>query len=246
MFRRCAVILLVLCTSPLALGQQELPPLLREVDFSLWADRWETELDVLSVLPAAERQRQFIDNMRQWREEFMGIAFAFRGLSRPQARELRRRMREQFVAQVGQERLTELTDRFRGEMGFQRDAFLALDDAERQALIRRFWSPAGEEEASLRARLELSGEEWDVVAELIARIRRLQRELAAKEATHRQAFRKLVDDASTTPEAYHEELKALRQTRTHYQAELGKLREQLRELVTVKQEGHLVVEGILD
>jgi hypothetical protein len=150
-------------------------------------------------------------------------------------------LRDEVVAQVGQERIEDLSARFRDEAEFQREAFLALDDADREALLRRFWTPAGQED-----RLGFSDEQWEKIGDLVARIRQLQKEMGEALAKHRRDLQKLIDQPSTTPRAFLTQLEAMRETRTRYESGLRKLRDQLRPLVTTEEEATLVVEGILD
>ncbi len=245
--RRCVLVLVVLWAAPLAPGQEALPAPLAGIDFAFWADRFETQMDVLSVLPVAERQRQFIDDMRGWREEMMPVMFAFRGLPPEARRELGRRLRDQALAQVGEDRTAELRFRFQAEMSFQVMAFQSLDAAGRQDLIRRFWSAGTPEEGSLlQDQLQMSAEEWAVVEDLISLIRRLQQEMAEALSKHHQALRTLLAQPDTPAADFTRELEAMRLTAVRYRVQLAALREKLRQLLTLEQEAHLIVAGVLE
>lgn len=245
--RWCMLVLVVLWAAPLAPGQEDLPAPLAGIDFAFWADRFETQMDVLSVLPPPERQRRFVDYMRGWREEMMPVMFTFRGLPPEARRELGRRLRDQALAQVGEERAAELRFRFQAEMSFQVMAFQSLDAAGRQALIRRFWSAGTPEEDSLlQDQLQMSAEEWAVVEDLISQIRRLQQEMAEALAKHRRALKELVAREATPAAEIAGELEAMRLTAARYQVQLAALRENLRQLLTLEQEARLIVAGVLE
>jgi len=244
--RRWVLVLLVLWVVPAATGQEDLPAPLAGIDFALWADRFETQMDVLSVLPVAERQRQFIDDMRGWREEVMPIMFAFRSLAPEARRRLARQLREQAVGQVGQGRVLELRFRWQDELAFQVIAFRSLDADGQQALIRRFWSPPGQEESDLAKELDLNEEEWALVRELIDQIRKLQAEMAQALKEHHKVLEGLLEQAEAPSSDVARELKALRHTADGYQVQLSALRENLRGLLTLEQEVRLIVAGVLD
>jgi len=246
MLRRSILLVVLAVLASAALGQESLPPVLSNIDFALWADRFETQMDVLSVLPAPERQRQFIDDMRSWQEEMIPIMFAFRSLPPEARRRLGRQLRERAVDQVGQERVLELRFRWQDEMTFQVVAFQSLDADGQQALIRRFWSPPGQEESDLAEKLNLSGEEWALIRELIEGIRKLQAEMARALKEHRNVLEKLLEQAETPSSDFARELKALRNTAAGYRVRLSALRENLRGLLTLKQEVKLIVAGVLD
>jgi hypothetical protein len=61
-----------------------------------------------------------------------------------------------------------------------------------------------------------------------------------------EALRTVVDDKEATPEAVTKAVADLRKARETRQAEIKTAREELRELVTPKQEAILIVEGLLD
>jgi hypothetical protein len=227
--------------------QAQLPPILESVDLALWADTFEAQMDVLSVLPPAERQTQFVDYLREWREQVMPIVFAARMLSQEQRAELGRRMQAAVLTEIGFERAAELQARWREEAEFQRMAFQALDEEERQALIRRFWT-APEEAAPdpLRTALGVSDAEWDVIGDLISRIRKVQQEEAQARQEHRRALQRLVQDPAAEAKAFVAEFKAMAEKAARYQKQLAELREALRPLVTIRQEVILIVQGILD
>jgi len=239
-------VLVALGVAPLVWGQEELPAPLGGIDFALWADRFETQLDVLSVVPLAERQRRFVDHMREWRQEMMPIMFAFRELPPEARRELGRRLRQQALAQVGEGRARELRSRWQEEMSFQMVAFQALDTAGRQALMRRFWSSGREDDSTLQSQLEMSAEEWAVVEGLIAQIRRLQGEMAAALGKHRRIIRGLLARTDTPAAEFERELKSMRETAARYQVQLSALRHSLRQLLTLEQEAQLILVGVLE
>ncbi len=240
------LVLVVLWAAPLAPGQEGLPAPLAGIDFAFWADRFETQMDVLSVLPPPERQRRFVDNMRGWREEMMPVMFAFRGLPPEARRELGRRLRQQALAQVGEDRAAELRFRFQAEMSFQVMAFQSLDAAGRQALIRRFWSAGTPEEPSLQNELGLDADDWLVVGGLIEQIRQLQQEMAEALSKHHQALRALLAQPDTPAADFARELEAMRLTAARYRVQLAALRVNLRQLLTLEQEAHLIVAGVLE
>jgi hypothetical protein len=239
--RRGILLLVLVSAGPWALGQGLPAGGPGTIDFAAWADEWETQLDVLSVLPPAERQVQFVDTMRTWRDRFMTMSVGFQGLSREEAQELRGLLREQAEEQIGRERMLELSERFREEAEFQRVAFASLDDAGRDALIRRFYLPAGQED-----RLGLDDERWQELGDLISRIRTHQREMSQALAGHRQTLVALAEDGAAATKTVLQELTTMREARTQFQTELTTLRNQLRPLVTPEEEAVLVVEGILD
>jgi len=246
MLRRSILLVVVALLASAVLGQEDLPPMLADIDFALWADRFETQMDVLSVLPVAERQRQFIDDMRGWREDLMPIMFMLRSLPPEERREAVRGLRRRAIAQVGEERALELGFRWQGEMEFQIAAFRSLDEAGQQALIRRFWSVGPPEEPSLQNELGLDDDDWVVVGELIEQIRQLQQEMAEALSKHHQALRALVAQPDTPAAAFARGLEALRLTAARFQARLSVLRETLRPLLTLEQEARLIVAGVLD
>jgi hypothetical protein len=135
--RRWAVVLVVMALAGGLVWAQEqpeqLPPILETIDLALWADTFEAQMDVLSVLPPAERQTQFVDYLREWREQVMPIVFAVRMLSQEQQAEVGRRMQAAVLTEIGFERAVELQARWREETEYQRAAFQALDEAGRQA-----------------------------------------------------------------------------------------------------------------
>jgi hypothetical protein len=228
-------------------GQEQLPPILESIDLALWADTFEAQMDVLSVLPPAERQTQFVDYLRGWREQVMPIVFAARMLSEEQRAELGRRMQAAVLTEIGFERAVELQARWREEAEFQRAAFQALDEEERQALIRRFWTPP--EEAApdpLRTALGVSDAEWDVIGDLISRIRKVQQEEAQARQEHRRTLQRLLQDPAVEAKAFVAEFKAMAEKAERYRKQLAELREALRPLVTIRQEVILIVQGILD
>jgi uncharacterized membrane protein len=228
-------------------GQEQLPPILETIDLALWADTFEAQMDVLSVLPPAERQTQFVDYLREWRERVMPIVFAARMLSEEQRAELGRRMQAAVLTEIGFERAVELQARWREEAEFQRVAFQALDEEERQALIRRFWT-APEQAAPdpLRTALGVSDAEWDVIGDLISRIRKVQQEEAQARQEHRRTLQRLLQDTATEAKAFLTQFKAMAEKSARYQKQLAELREALRPLVTIRQEVILIVQGILD
>jgi len=227
--------------------EQPLPPILEGIDFAFWADKFEAEMDVLSVLPPAERQTQFVDYMRDWRDELMPVIAAVRMLPREQRMELGRRMRSAILTEVGADRAAQLQARWQGEMEYQRDAFLALDDAGRQALLKRFWT--GPEVAApdpLQTALNVSDAEWDVIGDLISRIRKVQQEEAQARQEHRRALQRLLHDQASEAKAFVAEFKAMAEKAERFQKQLAELRNALQQLVTVRQEVILVLQGVLD
>jgi len=244
--RRWLVLLAVFWSGLLAVAQEQEPTFMPDVDFALWADRFETQMDVLSVVPLVERQRRFVEYMREWREEVMPIMFVFGALPPEERRQLGRQMRQRLFEQVGAERLVELRSRWQDEMTFQVIAFQSLDDVGRQALIRRFWSASPPEEPTLQSELAMTAEEWAVVSDLIRQIRQLQQEMAAALRPHRQALERLLNESGTPATDFAQELEALRGTAGRYQVQLLALRNALRQLLTLEQEARLTVAGVLD
>jgi hypothetical protein len=199
------------------------------------------------VLPPAERQTQFVDYMRAWRDELMPVMFAVRMLPPEQRAELGRRARSAILSEVGVERAAELQVRWQEEMQYQRDAFLALDAEGRQALLRRFWTPGEAAPVDpLKKALGVSDAEWDVISDLISRIRKVQQEEAQARQEHRRVLTRLLQDQASDVKAFVAEFKAMAEKAQRFQKQLADLRSQLRQLVTIKQEVILVLQDILD
>jgi Spy/CpxP family protein refolding chaperone len=247
MRRWIVVLVLVGVAGGSAWGQEQLPPILESIDLAMWADRFEAQMDVLSVLPPAQRQTQFVDYMRDWREELMPVMVVVRMLPEEQRAELGRRVRSAVVTEVGVERAAELQARWQGEMEYQRGAFQALDEAGRQALMKRFWSgPETAEPDPLKTALNLSDAEWDIIGDLISRIRKVQQEEAQARQEHRRVLARLLQDPASEAKAFVAEFKAMAEKAQRYRKQLAELRDALRPLVTIRQEVILVVQDILD
>jgi hypothetical protein len=249
--RRWVVVLAVVAlaggSAPAQQQQEQLPPILETIDLALWADTFEAQMDVLSVLPPAERQTQFVDYLREWRERVMPVVFAARMLSEEQRAELGRRMRAAVLTDIGSERAVELQVRWREEAEFQRVAFQALDEAGRQALMKRFWTaPEAAAPDPLKTALNVSDAEWDVIGDLISRIRKVQQEEAQARQEHRRTLQRLLQDPAAEAKAFVAEFKAMAEKADRYRKQLSELREALRPLVTIRQEVILIVQGILD
>jgi hypothetical protein len=248
--RRWAVVLVVMALAGGLVWAQEqpeqLPPILETIDLALWADTFEAQMDVLSVLPPAERQTQFVDYLREWREQVMPIVFAVRMLSQEQQAEVGRRMQAAVLTEIGFERAVELQARWREEAEYQRAAFQALDEAGRQALIKRFWTPPGMVTDPLKMALNVSDAEWDVIGDLISRIRKVQQEEAQARQEHRRTLQRLLQDPASEAKAFVAAFKVMADKAERYHKQLAELREALRPLVTIRQEVILTVQGILD
>lgn len=61
-----------------------------------------------------------------------------------------------------------------------------------------------------------------------------------------EALRKILEDKESKPEAVKAALKGLREAREKLGKDLAKAKKELREIVTVRQEAHLVLMGVLD
>jgi hypothetical protein len=228
-------------------GQEQLPPILETIDLVLWADTLEAQMDVLAVLPPAERQTQFVDYLREWRERVMPVVFAVQLLPQEQRAELGRRMQAAVLSKIGFERAVELQARWREETEFERAAFQALDEEGRQALIRRFWTaPQDAAPDPLRTALDVSDAAWDVIGDLISRIRKVQQEEAQARQEHRRTLERLLQDPATEAKAFLAQFKAMAEKAEGYRKQLAELRGALRPLVTLRQEIILIVQDILD
>jgi len=125
----------------------------------------------------------------------------------------------------------------------------------------------------LKENLKVSDEEWAVIQPLIEKVQVKQREAGASRfgggrprggpdggspgqgsgnrperagSEQAQALRTALDDANSTPEDLKAKLAALRESRKKAQAELEQTREELRKVLTLRQEASLVLIGILE
>lgn len=95
----------------------------------------------------------------------------------------------------------------------------------------------------LKDELKLSEEEALVLWPLVEKIQKLEREHQAwRRSRHRELRRALRDEGTSVAE----QLTALRERETAHRRELAAVRDELRSLVTVRQEAVLVGHGVLD
>lgn len=120
----------------------------------------------------------------------------------------------------------------------------------------------------LKTSLKASDEEWTVIQPLIEKVTTKQRESAGNRfggrggrggpgggesdrpqsatATASQALRTTLENESASPDEIKAKLTALRESKKKSEAELTKVREELRQVLSVRQEAALVSMGILE
>ncbi len=134
-------------------------------------------------------------------------------------------------------------------------ALLAQEGPGRRGMGRGRWQEMSEEERAqmmermqerrlsrLKERLGVSDEEWAVLSEPIEALLALRGE----EFTASQQLREAVGAEETTTEQLKQALDKYRKARKDIAARRTKLQAQLKELVTLRQEAVLVLEGILE
>jgi seryl-tRNA synthetase len=94
--------------------------------------------------------------------------------------------------------------------------------------------------------LNVSDAEWDVIGDLISRIRKVQQEEAQARQEHRRTLQRLLQDPASEAKAFVAAFKVMADKAERYHKQLAELREALRPLVTIRQEVILTVQGILD
>ncbi len=120
----------------------------------------------------------------------------------------------------------------------------------------------------LKASLKLSDEEWNAIAPLVEKVQAKQRDVmygrfgggggrprgnessaeaaARPGAAESTALRAALENEATTPDDLKAKLNAVRENRKKLTTELEALREDLRKVLTVRQEAVLVASGILE
>ena len=134
-------------------------------------------------------------------------------------------------------------------------ALLAQERGGRRGMGRGRWQEMSEEERAqmmermqerrlsrLKERLDVSDDEWAVLSEPITALLALRGE----EFTASQQLREAVGAEETTTEQLKQALDKYRKARKDIAARRTKLQAQLKELVTLRQEAVLVLEGILE
>lgn len=128
-----------------------------------------------------------------------------------------------------------------GERGrlWQRTDWRGMSEAERG----RLWQRMQERRLTrLRERLGVSAEEWEVLSAPIGRLL----EIRGEEMQARMRLRQAAGTEEAEPATLRKALEEYRSRRARLAAEREKLQAQLKELVTLRQEVILVLEGLLD
>lgn len=118
----------------------------------------------------------------------------------------------------------------------------------------------------LKSSLKVSDEEWGVIQPLIEKVQTKQRESMSGRigrrggdrggdnasrsdrpgAAESEALRTALENESTSPDELKSKLNAVREQRKKAQAELAAAREELRKVLSVRQEAALVAMGVLE
>ncbi len=147
-------------------------------------------------------------------------------------------------------------DRPRGERGGDREGRGGNPEEFRQRMNDR-----------LKTSLKATDEEWAVIQPLVEKVTTKQRESGGNRwggrggrdrggdndnrpqsatATASQALRTVLESESASPDEIKAKLTAMREARKASEAELAKVREELRQVLSVRQEAAMVSMGILE
>ncbi len=152
--------------------------------------------------------------------------------------------------------------------GRERPAWAGREGGPNLEEMRQQWQARRNQQ--IREQLQATDEEWTVIEPLINRVNAVRQQGAMQAMARRArartaeggdaapwggdeqgvdeatALRQLLADAGATPETIAERLTALREARAKQAEELKKAREELRAVLTLRQEAQLVLNGTLD